>query len=162
MKFFHSVTTKEEAKKLYKKLAFNNHPDRGGDTATMQQINAEYDKLNEMFAKGKVFGSSEKSETADFDHAAASETYRNIIENLINFDGLDIEIIGTWVWVTGNTYAAKDKLKEMGFKWANQKKAWYWHEGDYKKTSKKSYSMDEIKLMHDVRTVKKQAKPAIA
>lgn len=157
MKFFQSVTSTEEAKKLYRKLAFTNHPDRGGDTETMQQINREYDDLMEGFSKGFK---SAGTQSADFDQQAASEAFRNIIENLIHFDGLDIEIIGTWFWVTGNTYAAKDKLKELGFKWANAKKAWYWHEAEYKKVSKKTYSMDDIKRMHEVQTVKKSTKKA--
>ena len=39
MVFFNDCKTLEEAKKLYKKLAFENHPDRGGDNEKMQQIN---------------------------------------------------------------------------------------------------------------------------
>lgn len=45
MKYFAKVTTFEDAKALYKKLAIANHPDMGGDTATMQEINAEFDMV---------------------------------------------------------------------------------------------------------------------
>lgn len=44
-KFFKDVKTIEELKEQYKKLAFEHHPDRGGKTADMQQINNEYDEL---------------------------------------------------------------------------------------------------------------------
>lgn len=44
-KFFKDVRTIEELKAQYKKLAFAHHPDRGGNTADMQQINNEYDEL---------------------------------------------------------------------------------------------------------------------
>ena len=37
--------TLEELKSMYRKLAQQHHPDRGGDTATMQRINDEYSKL---------------------------------------------------------------------------------------------------------------------
>ena len=47
MKFFASCTTIEELRKHYRRLAVQYHPDPGGDTETMQQINAEYDKAFE-------------------------------------------------------------------------------------------------------------------
>lgn len=43
MKYFSGVNSLEALKAAYKRLALENHPDRGGDTAVMQEINAEYD-----------------------------------------------------------------------------------------------------------------------
>ena len=43
MKFFANCATLDELKKEYRRLAMIHHPDHGGDTATMQAINAEYD-----------------------------------------------------------------------------------------------------------------------
>jgi hypothetical protein len=40
-KYFENCASLEEAKSLYKKLARENHPDFGGDTRTMQDINAD-------------------------------------------------------------------------------------------------------------------------
>jgi len=45
MKYFAEVHTLDELKKKFRRLAMLNHPDVGGDTATMQEINAEYDRL---------------------------------------------------------------------------------------------------------------------
>jgi len=45
MKYFKNVRTVEELKKVYKKLARENHPDMGGDTAIMQAINNEFEML---------------------------------------------------------------------------------------------------------------------
>ena len=42
MKYFTTCTTLDELKKEYRRLAMANHPDRGGDEATMKAINAEY------------------------------------------------------------------------------------------------------------------------
>ena len=47
IKFFTGVKTYDELRKRYKKLAFENHPDRGGNTETMKAINNEYDFLKE-------------------------------------------------------------------------------------------------------------------
>ncbi len=43
MKYFVNCKTLDELKKEYRRLVMIHHPDVGGDTATMQAINAEYD-----------------------------------------------------------------------------------------------------------------------
>ncbi len=43
MKYFTNCKTLDELKKEYRRLAMIHHPDVGGDTATMQAINAEFD-----------------------------------------------------------------------------------------------------------------------
>lgn len=45
MKFFTNCTTLDELKKEFRRLCMIHHPDRGGDTATMAAINAEYEAL---------------------------------------------------------------------------------------------------------------------
>ena len=40
--YFINCKNLDELKKAYKAAAMQNHPDKGGDTATMQAINAEY------------------------------------------------------------------------------------------------------------------------
>ena len=40
--YFANCNTPEEVKSKYRLLAMENHPDMGGDTRTMQDINAEY------------------------------------------------------------------------------------------------------------------------
>ena len=45
MKWFKNPATLEELKNQYRNLAMQHHPDRGGTTADMQEINAEYDRL---------------------------------------------------------------------------------------------------------------------
>jgi len=45
MKYFTDCKTLDKLKKEYRRLAMLHHPDVGGDTATMQAINAEFDSL---------------------------------------------------------------------------------------------------------------------
>lgn len=44
--FFKNIRTLDALKKAYRELAMIHHPDRGGDTATMQALNAEYDEMH--------------------------------------------------------------------------------------------------------------------
>lgn len=145
MKWFTNPQTLEELKKEYKKLVFKYHPDRpNGDTKAMQEINAEYEKL---FARLKNVHRSASGETytAKEESKETPEQFRTILEKLIHIDGIEIEICGSWLWITGNTYPNRETLKELHFKYSKNKNAWYYHEEGYRKTSRKSFSLDEIR-----------------
>lgn len=45
MKYFKNIHSLSELKKQFRTLAIDNHPDKGGDTAVMQEINAEFDVM---------------------------------------------------------------------------------------------------------------------
>jgi len=145
MTYFQNPKTLEELKRQYKTLAMKYHPDMGGSTEAMQAVNAEYDKLFTLLKKVAENGSEGfTSESKAFENEGA---FKDIIEQIIHFSGIDIEIIGTWIWVTGNTFQYKDKLKELKFQWVKTKTAWCWHEGEYQKHYKKQYSLDDIRKM---------------
>jgi len=65
---------------------------------------------------------------------------REALQKIINFDGVNIEIVGQWIWISGNTFAYKKEFKEAGFKWAKNKCAWYFHTEIFRKKSFKSAS----------------------
>lgn len=127
MQYFNRCNTIDEVKKLYKKLAMENHPDRGGDTATMQAINSEYAFACARIAKGAGL-SYEEAET----EIKLSEEYRKVIEQIIYLPGILIEIVGNWVWVTGNTYPVRTELKTAGLLFAPKKKVWYYRSEAFK------------------------------
>ena len=60
----------------------------------MQEINSEYE---------------EKIKTA-------TQGNSNIINELLDIESLIIEIIGVFVWVSGDTRTHKEKLKELGYR----------------------------------------------
>lgn len=68
---------------------------------------------------------------------------RDILQRVINYCG--IEIAGQWIWLSGNTYAYRKDLKDIGFKWASQKKQWYWHSEAFRKRSHRTLSMEDIR-----------------
>jgi hypothetical protein len=61
--------------------------------------------------------------------------------------GLDIEVCGTWIWVSGDTRPHKEALKEAGFKWAPKKMMWYFA-GTKTKGSRGKWDMDKIRESH--------------
>ncbi len=68
---------------------------------------------------------------------------------------MNIEIIGSWLWLTGETKQYKEYLKENGFRFSASKVAWYWHHGEYYKKNGKRFGLDEIRQMWGTRDVKK-------
>lgn len=144
MKWFNNPETLEDLKKQYKRLAMEHHPDRGGSTEAIQQINAEYESL---FARLKDIhktaeGTTYTAKTASTETAAE---FMDIIEKLIHMDGIVIEVCGSWLWVTGNTRDHKDELKALSFRWSSNKQAWYFHRDGYKKRSNKKMTLDDIR-----------------
>jgi hypothetical protein len=63
-------------------------------------------------------------------------------------DNIIIEVIGCFIWLTGNTKIYKTKLKELKFNWHSKKIAWYLKPEDYKKRNHKDYNLDEIRAMY--------------
>ena len=62
MKWFQNITTLDELRSEYRRLALLHHPDKGGSTADMQEINNEYDLLSKRLINGNAsFSQGRKS-----------------------------------------------------------------------------------------------------
>lgn len=157
MKFFNECTDIECAKILFKKLALQHHPDRGGDTAVMQQINSEYAFICAKLIRDKGLNTEEAQNEFNL-----SEKYQSVINSIIGLDGLNIELVGHWIWVTGNTYPHKEILKGVGMYYASKKIAWYYRPDEFKCSSRKSLSLDEIKSKYGSKSIKFNLKPQLS
>lgn len=73
MKFFVNCNTLEELKKEYRRLAMIHHPDVGGDTTTMQAINAEFEAVFPIFRI--KYNSETKSNNTETAASYRSEFY---------------------------------------------------------------------------------------
>lgn len=140
MTFFNNCNTVDDVKQLYKKLAKENHPDLGGDLETMQKINTEY-----AFAIAKLLAGENLTNEEINDKINLNEQYRSIIEQIISLPGIQVELMGYWVWVTGDTFPVKDKLKAVGLFFASKKKAWYYRSEEYKTNNRKQTTLAEIR-----------------
>lgn len=159
-KFFENINTLEDLRKQYKELLKQHHPDNGGNLEIMQAVNAEYDKLFKILKNQHESNYSSDSDTANTDYNnmkydfAEDEKLREMLSKVIHFTGIDLELVGAWIWLSGNTYSCKKELKELGFKWAKQKKMWYWHSEAFRKKSRKTLSMDDIRSYYGSTEVK--------
>lgn len=154
MTYFKNVNTLEKLRKQYKELLKQYHPDNpNGSTEATQAINAEYDKLfKQLKNKHESKQTSTDGAKADFNankyDFEADEKLREVLQKIINFANINIEIVGCWLWVDGNTYEYKNTLKALGFKWAREKKKWYFHSEVFRKRSKRKLSMDDIRNLY--------------
>ncbi len=154
MKYFENCNTIEELKKEYRKLAMANHPDNGGNADTMKKINASYENFFNLL-KNKHNASAKNDTTGKsrpMNETAAE--YMEVIQKIISFSNIVIEICGSWVWVSGKTFDYKKELNDAGFKWAPKKKMWYWRSEADAVRSRGKMSMDEIREKYGSEAVK--------
>ena len=157
-RYFDHLHTLSEIKAEYKRLVKLNHPDIGGDTATMQEINAQYSAAVEHIAKyGEGRDQREAAQEVPAEYMAA-------VAAAVNLAGAVVELVGSWIWVTGNTYAHKSALKAAGYMWASRKKAWYWHpiEAACISSGKKTLNQIRAKYGSERLTAANAARMAIA
>ena len=139
MKYFAGIETIEELKQVYRQLAKKNHPDMGGNAETMQAINGEYEQLF------KTLNTENKFDMKD--------GFREVINQIINLD-VNIEICGSWIWVSGNTYTVKSELKAAGFMWASKKHMWYWRPEEAACHHSKGQDMESIRTKYGSQLLK--------
>ncbi len=161
MKYFNNINTLEELRKQYKELLKKFHPDNpNGSTEATQEINAEYDKLFQILKDkhdSKTASSQDKKssyEDMKWDFAE-DEKLRDVLSKIINFSGITIEIVGNWLWAF-DSYGYRAELKELGFKYASNKKAWYYHTEAFRKKSHKALSMNDIRNYYGSTEVQKE------
>ena len=122
MRYFSNPQTLEDLKKQYRELALRHHPDVGGSDEIMKAVNSEYD---ELFQALKDIHRTKDGETytAKQETRETPEQFKEVISELMKMDDIVIEVIGCFVWVTGNTKIHKDRLKELNFQWHSKKVA---------------------------------------
>ena len=147
--------TLSDIKQIYRKLASVNHPDKGGNTETMQLINTAFAELCKYFETNQTLDINQEQETApSFDFS--------FLDTLKTMHGVIIEVCGYWVWLSGNTYPHKDAISNLGFKFSGAKKSWYWSPtisiANYKRGSK---SMKQIRKDYGSQIIQTEMQPAI-
>ena len=117
-KYFESCKTAEELKQTYKQLARKLHPDcnPGKDTtAEFQRMQSEYESSWERLKDCHVNKDGEfyKSSTPTEETAA---DFMNIINELLRYKNITVELCGSWLWVYGETRPIKPVLNKFKFR----------------------------------------------
>lgn len=141
IQYFKGLNTVEEVKALFRKLVMQNHPDQGGDVEIMKAINIQYHEALKQCDGQK----NDEGHTYHYKPDIEDELMQKIME-LQSFRGLDIALIGYWIWVSGDTKPIKDQLKELGFLWHSKRKCWYYKPKDWKynKARRSNATLSEI------------------
>lgn len=151
--YFRGCETLEEVKKAYRELAKRLHPDAGGNAEEFKAMSAEYERA---FERLKNVHRNKDGETYEKATSETPQQYADIINRVILFDGVKIEIIGSWIWLSGNTKPYKEILKEMGFSWSKSKTAWYYTGEGASPRRRGYYSMNELREKWGATEVQKE------
>ncbi|MCF6765781.1 J domain-containing protein [Thiotrichales bacterium 19S3-7] len=133
--------TASDIKKSYRLKVKEFHPDRNpAGIEMMKVINCAYEILKDI-EEIEVFENIQMTEYPEILNTAL-----NAVKNLT---GIVIEICGLWVWLSGETKAHKEIIKQAGFKWARKKQMWFYRpeqaKGKKHRNNNQEWSMEEIR-----------------
>ncbi|EEJ0020644.1 J domain-containing protein [Salmonella enterica subsp. enterica] len=137
--------TEKDIKIAYRKAALKYHPDRNPLGAElMKAVNAAFDFLMENIDKINQFQSTEENKRYDY-----CENMESVLTVLSGLTGIVYEVIGNWIWISGDTKTHKDTLHKLNCKWASKKKQWFYRPEEHKsRWNRKEHSIDEIREMY--------------
>jgi len=141
----------KEIKNAYRKACSKYHPDKNNCGHEMMQA------INEAYETLKGFDGEVKENFNNY-----ADELNNALNSIVSLVGVDVEVCGNWVWLTGETKQHKEIIKKAGFKWASKKKSWYFKPSDWVKKSRGSMDMDAIRKTHGSESVKKKYNKTIA
>jgi hypothetical protein len=125
--YFAECHTVAAMKSLYRLLAMEHHPDHGGDCKIMQAINAQYKQGLCRLDGTEERGSDGAPHVYRYNEAVEQAVMDKLNELLaLRLPGCDILMIGTWLWIQGETRPVKDILKAVGLSWHSKRLCWYW------------------------------------
>jgi len=128
-RYFAGMITIEAVKTAYRELAKRWHPDKpGGDLATMQAVNAQYHEALKNLDGNVSQGTDGREHTYRYDEAVEQEVMDKLAEILAIKGTFEVVLIGTWIWITGDTRPIKGDLGKDGAKckWHSKRMCWYW------------------------------------
>ena len=152
-KYFKNLNDVAEIKKEYRRLAFLNHPDYNNEsknsTVTMQIINDQYHfALNNCNGQVNV-GSDNKEHVYNYNYDIEQELI-NVINQLFQLymEDVEIELIGTWLWISGETKKHKEDLKKIKCRWHTKKRCWYFAKKTNYRRHYSKKSLDELRVIY--------------
>ena len=112
MAYFQNIHSLADLKREYRRLALRHHPDKGGDTAVMQQVNIEFERLFEKWKDCTGVSGSSTGYEHDYSGATAKE-YTEYVYNEYRWKGRNykgqhapeiVELVRAWLKETYPKY----------------------------------------------------------
>lgn len=151
-----SNVTLDMVKKAYRNACKSFHPDvNPAGMAMMQAVNEAYESL---CAESFPISFNENDISSSY-----GEELNNALNSIIGCIGIEIEICGAWIWVSGSTKPHKQLLKDTGFFWSRQKEMWYFRPKSQKlRFYRGSSSIDEIRFKYGSEEIRTKARKVLA
>lgn len=147
---FEQCSNISELKKKYIELVRKFHPDKGGNLEICKLVNTLYSQFANKIKDIHEHAKSDRGDNFDFAESAENveidDKLKDVIFTLSSLP-LDLEICGSWLWVTGRTWLFSKQLKALGCIFASRKKAWCFHVDKWVKRKHK-LTLDEIRDLH--------------
>lgn len=152
MYYFTGCDTVAQTKKQYRSLSFLYHPDMGGDVETMKSVNVQYHKKLKSLDGLEITGADNVKRAYRYNETVEQELLDklHLLLNL-KMENVSIDIIGTWLWVYGNTRPYKQSLKTLSLRWHSKREKWYYSKpSNFKKRYCKHMSYEDIKKSYGI------------
>lgn len=104
----------------------------------LQSLKTEYSVLMSVLSQPKP------AESVKEEKASISDIIKCLQER-INPEGLRLEIVGNWLWLSGKSFGVKEALKQLGFRYSPDKKSWYWRSEADRSSNEKPIPLDMIR-----------------
>jgi len=161
MDYFKDCTTIEEAKTLYRKLAFELHPDyNNGNRVPFQEMANQFEAFSPTAEKERFTGQYKQ-----WEETTNAKDFMNIINELLKIKDIEVWVAGDWVWVQC-PYENKEGREQMKAiedsdtygkaRFSKGKEKWYFSPLNYKRKHKKTFSFEEILNNHQGQKVNPQ------
>lgn len=167
LQYFANCLTLETLTKERNRLALIHHPDKGGDLATMQEINAQFETAKKQlsapapqrqwfnpvpkpaqtpYERGKEWAARKEQERLAREQEARTEELREIWQDVHKAEQQGLlrncnvhYKAGEFLIVGGHTYPYREWLKSHGFIWMPQSRNWHFNK---RPTNRKEYEDD--------------------
>lgn len=154
-KWFRNCKTAEEGKARYRELVRKYHPDNGYTGNEIKEINVESHKNIHATKEGQTYTS--KTSTRE-----TAQDFIDIISKLSNLPGIEVELCGSWLWISGNTHPVKSQLCTFGCRWSKSKNKWYWTKDDLSNKARyKKPSMEYIRMRYRSQEIELTSTPCL-
>jgi hypothetical protein len=109
-----------------------------------KDVDEEYEYLK------KAFLNREKAKDEDSVNELSLD---EILQEVLNLK-LSSEVCGKWLWLTDqNAFKHKDYLRSLGFRYAKNKKSWYWRPVSERSANQDPMPMSYIRKKYGTQTI---------